>query len=79
MSTEDEDAADVARERDYWLGKLAGITADRKRLDTDERIIVKQARFAGIGWDEIAGLLGISSGKAAQDKFGEPGPGDKPF
>lgn len=75
----DEDAADIERERQYWLDQLAGVTEKRRILDIDERIIVKQARFAGISWTVIATLLGMDSGQEALGKFGEPGPGDRPF
>lgn len=72
MSTEDEDAADVERERDYWLGKLADIPAKRAQAEADERETVRQARLAGVTWHQVAEALGIRSWLLAKDKYGEP-------
>lgn len=75
----DEDAADIARERQYWLEQLAAIPAKRKQLEQDERETVWQARFAGITWEDIAEAVGSKYPAAMRQAYGEPGPGDMPF
>lgn len=42
------------------------------RLYLDETTAVKKARKAGLTWEEIGGLLGMT-GEAAEDKYTERG------
>ena len=74
----EEDAEAVRREREWILVRLREIPPDRARLEERERVFVWNARLAGIGWDEIAGALGLTA-EAALGKHGEPPPGDVPF
>ena len=40
--------------------KLASVNASRSRLDEQERAIVKEARDAGLSWEAVAELFGVS-------------------
>lgn len=76
MSAADEDAEDIRREQQHWLAKLQAIPGKRAQLDVDERETVRQARLAGVGWDEIAAAIGVTDPAA---RYGEPDPDQDPF
>lgn len=67
----DEDAADIERDRQHWLGQLQAIPAKRAQQEQDERETVRQARLAGVSWWDIAMALDTDMG-TARDKYGEP-------
>ncbi len=68
----DDDAADIAREQQHWLTQLNAIPAKREQLGHDEQETVRQARLAGISWNQIAAALGSTAGEV-REKYGEPG------
>lgn len=74
-----DDAGLIAREREYHLGLLRDIPKRRADLAEHEQAAVRAARHAGIKWNEIAKILGITAGWMAREKYGEPEPGEDPF
>jgi hypothetical protein len=73
-----EDAEALRREREWLLARLRDIPPERERLEELERVLVRNARDAGAGWDLIAAALGTEPGKA-RERFGEPEAGTVPF
>jgi hypothetical protein len=78
VSDAGEDAAILAREREWLLGMLRDTVTERQRQDERERLLVRNARIAGIGWDEVAGALGMGAGEALE-RYGEPPADAEPF
>jgi hypothetical protein len=60
------------RERGEARTLLQGIPQRRAELAESERMLVWNARNAGIGWGEIAAELKMSAGWMAHEKYGEP-------
>ncbi|NBE79877.1 hypothetical protein [Micromonospora rubida] len=48
--------------------ELAGVTADRARLDERELELIDRARHAGATWVQIAAALGLGSRQAAEQR-----------
>jgi hypothetical protein len=60
------------RERKEARTLLQGIPRRRAELAESERMLVWNARNAGMGWGEIAAELKMSAGWMAYEKYGEP-------
>jgi hypothetical protein len=71
---DDEDQELLMREREQARVLLQGIPRRRAELAESERMLVWNARRAGIGWGEIAAASKISAGWMAREKYGEPEP-----
>jgi len=74
----EEDAEALRREREWLLARLREIPSERERLGERERVLVRNARDAGAGWDLIAAALGTEPGET-RERSGEPEAGEAPF
>lgn len=61
-------ARDMLEPEDNPLSALTEIAGRRRELDSEEYLLVLQARAAGVTWQGIAAALGVSK-QAVHKKF----------